>query len=50
MVAGVRAPALAAGLISATRFDAGLAALDRAAEGDGVFSYTFFKAVAIRTA
>ena len=48
MVEGVRAPALAAGLMEAGRFDAGVRALHRAAEVDGVFAYTFFKAVARR--
>jgi SAM-dependent methyltransferase len=48
MVHGVRDAALAAGIIEAGRFDAGLRALERAAQPDGVFSYTFFKAVARR--
>lgn len=46
MVAGVRAPALAAGLSTAEDFDAGVAGLLRSGEPDGVFSYTFYKAVA----
>jgi SAM-dependent methyltransferase len=46
MIRGVRAPALAASLISPTQFDAGLRDLDNAAGADGVFCYTFFKAVA----
>jgi ubiquinone/menaquinone biosynthesis C-methylase UbiE len=45
MVAGVREPAIAAGLIEAANFDAGVRALDRTTEADGVFCYTFFKAV-----
>jgi hypothetical protein len=45
-VEGVRSEALAAGLLDAGRFDAGVRALHRAAEADGVFSYTFFKAIA----
>ncbi|HMN74104.1 MAG TPA: methyltransferase domain-containing protein [Rhodoblastus sp.] len=46
MVAGVREPALAAGLATAEDFDRGVADLLRAAAPDGVFCYTFFKAVA----
>jgi trans-aconitate methyltransferase len=45
MIQGVREPALAAGLIEAQRFDEGVQALLRTAEIDGVFCYTFFKAV-----
>ena len=45
MVEGVREPAIAAGLIDAERFDAGVRDLYRTAEADGVFCYTFFKAV-----
>jgi ubiquinone/menaquinone biosynthesis C-methylase UbiE len=48
MIAGIREPAIAAGLIDAATFDAGIAALRRTAEPDGVFCYTFFKAVAYR--
>ena len=48
MVEGVRAEALAAGLLDAGRFDAGVRALHRAADSDGSFSYTFFKAVGRR--
>jgi SAM-dependent methyltransferase len=46
MIRGVREPALAAKLLSAERFDAGIAALERTATAEGVFCYTFFKAVA----
>jgi SAM-dependent methyltransferase len=45
MIEGVRAPALAAGLIEPDRFDAGIRALYRTTEADGVFCYTFFKGV-----
>ena len=45
MIEGVRAPALAAGLIAAERFDAGVRDLYRTTEADGVFCYTFFKGV-----
>jgi hypothetical protein len=48
MVGGVREPAVAAGLLDRATFDEGLRALRRAAEPDGVFCYTFFKAVAER--
>ena len=37
--------ALAAGLLAPERFDAGVRALERTAEPDGVFCYTFFKGV-----
>ena len=46
MVAGVRTPALAAGLATPQGFDDGIADLLRTAEPDGVFSYTFYKAAA----
>ncbi|MEO0423830.1 MAG: methyltransferase domain-containing protein [Pseudomonadota bacterium] len=46
MVAAVRDRALAAALIEEERFDAGVRALRRTAEPDGVFCYTFFKATA----
>lgn len=45
MVEGVRKRALAAGLTTPKAFDAGIRALHRTAEPDGVFCYTFFKAV-----
>ncbi|MFG2542571.1 hypothetical protein ACGFOM_09085 [Streptomyces sp. NPDC048594] len=50
MISGVREPAVAAGLIDPRTFDSGIAALRRTAEPDGVFCYTFFKAVAQRRA
>jgi SAM-dependent methyltransferase len=50
MVEGVRAPAIAAGLITPRRFDAGVRALHRTTRNDGVFCYTFFKGVAQKTA
>jgi SAM-dependent methyltransferase len=46
MIAGVREQALDAGLIGEARFDQGVEDLHRAAEGDGTFCYTFFKATA----
>jgi ubiquinone/menaquinone biosynthesis C-methylase UbiE len=48
MIEGVREPALAAGLLSAQRFDAGIQALHRTAAPDGVFFYAFFKGTARR--
>ncbi|WP_407523544.1 hypothetical protein [Methylobacterium oryzisoli] len=48
MVAGVRSDAIRAGLSDAGAFDAGIRALLRTAEPDGVFCYTFFKATAVK--
>ncbi len=48
MVEGVRAGALSAGLIDRATFEQGIADLYRTAEPDGVFCYTFFKAVAAK--
>jgi SAM-dependent methyltransferase len=48
MIAGVREPALQAGLLDATAFDQGVRDLYRTAEADGVFCYTFFKAFAAK--
>ncbi|WP_280154652.1 methyltransferase domain-containing protein [Piscinibacter sp. XHJ-5] len=48
MVEAVREPAIAAGLIEPDRFDAGVRALHRTTQSDGVFCYTFFKAVGVR--
>jgi len=45
MIEGVREAALAAGIIGQEVFDQGIADLYRTAERDGVFCYTFFKAV-----
>ena len=50
MVEGVRAQAIAAGLVTPRRFDAGIRALHRTTRADGVFCYTFFKGVAQKTA
>lgn len=49
MVAGVRERAVASGRIDPDAFDAGIAALLRTAEPDGVFCYTFFKAVGFKS-
>jgi ubiquinone/menaquinone biosynthesis C-methylase UbiE len=46
MIEGVRAEALAAGLIEENLFDQGIRDLYRTAETDGVFCYTFFKGIA----
>jgi len=46
MIEGVRHSALAAGIIDQATFDKGIRDLYRTAETDGVFCYTFFKAVA----
>ncbi|HEY0607105.1 MAG TPA: methyltransferase domain-containing protein [Herpetosiphonaceae bacterium] len=46
MIEGVREPAIAAGIIQAEHFDAGIRDLYRTTEADGVFCYTFFKGVA----
>ncbi|WP_298965038.1 methyltransferase domain-containing protein [uncultured Methylobacterium sp.] len=48
MVAGIRQPAIAAGLVGADAFDRGIQALLRTTEPDGSFGYTFHKAVARR--
>ena len=48
MIEGVREPAIKAGMIEPELFDAGIRALYRAAEEDGVFCYTFFKGLGIR--
>ncbi len=50
MIEGVRDTAVAGGLIDARTFDAGIQALYRTAEADGVFCYTFFKAVGTKPA
>lgn len=46
MIEGIRQAAVGAGLIGASDFDQGVADLYRTAASDGVFCYTFFKAVA----
>ena len=48
MIEGVRTSAIASGLIEPERFDAGVRALYRTTEADGVFCYTFFKGVGFR--
>ena len=46
MVEGVREQAINRGLISEAAWNQGIADLYRAADLDGTFCYTFFKAVA----
>ena len=48
MIEGVRERALSAGLSTADVFDRGVADLVRTASSEGVFCYTFFKAVALK--
>jgi ubiquinone/menaquinone biosynthesis C-methylase UbiE len=48
MVEGVAAQAVGQGLIDAANWAAGIRDLHRAAEDDGTFCYSFFKAVALR--
>jgi len=50
MVEGVRDAALAAGIVAPVRFDQGIRDLYRTAEADGVFCYTFFKGVGVKSA
>jgi SAM-dependent methyltransferase len=47
MIEGVRDDALAAGLTTRRRFDAGIRDLRLATRADGVFCYTFFKGVGV---
>jgi ubiquinone/menaquinone biosynthesis C-methylase UbiE len=46
MIEGIRASSIEAGLIDESTFDEGIKGLYRTTESDGVFCYTFFKAVA----
>ncbi|MFC2026177.1 methyltransferase domain-containing protein [Chloroflexota bacterium] len=46
MIEGVREPAFEAGIIDRNTFDEGVNGLYRTTEQDGVFCYTFFKAIA----
>lgn len=48
MVEGVREPAIKAGLITKDLWEDGIQGLYRTTEADGVFCYTFFKAIAFR--
>ena len=48
MIEGIRESSIEAGLIDAETFDEGIRGLYRTTETDGVFCYTFFKAIAVR--
>ena len=48
MIEGIRKSSLEAGIMSEADFDKGIADLYRTAEADGVFCYTFFKAMAVK--
>ena len=48
MIEGVRESSIEAGLIDEKTFDDGIKGLYRTTETDGVFCYTFFKAIAIK--
>ena len=48
MIKGVRTAALEAGIVDQIIFDKGIQDLYRTAEADGVFCYTFFKAIATK--
>ena len=48
MIEGVRETAVSSGMITPTVFDKGVKDLYRTCESDGVFCYTFFKAVAVK--
>jgi SAM-dependent methyltransferase len=50
MIEGIRKPSVESGLMSEADFDKGVADLYRTAEADGVFCYTFFKAIAVNGA
>ena len=49
MIEGVRKTAIEAKLIEPEIFDAGIRALHQTTDSDGVFCYTFFKAVATKS-
>lgn len=49
MIEGVRQAAIGVGLIDAETFDSGVRALGRTTEADGVFCYTFFKGVGLKS-
>jgi ubiquinone/menaquinone biosynthesis C-methylase UbiE len=48
MIEGVREPAIQAGIVEPEVFEKGIRDLYRTTESDGMFCYTFFKAVGIR--
>jgi len=48
MIEGIRKSSLESGIMSEADFDKGIADLYRTAQADGVFCYTFFKAIAVK--
>ena len=48
MIEGVREAAIGSGIIEKHVFEKGIADLYRTTEPDGVFCYTFFKAIGIK--
>jgi SAM-dependent methyltransferase len=48
MIEGIRKSSLESGIMTEADFDKGVADLYRTAEADGVFCYTFFKAIAVK--
>jgi len=50
MIEGVRESALEAGIAEKREFETGIHDLYRTAEADGVFCYTFFKAIGLKQA
>ena len=48
MIEGVREQAIKSGLMTEQHFDQGIKDLYRTAESDGVFCYTFFKAIGVK--
>jgi ubiquinone/menaquinone biosynthesis C-methylase UbiE len=48
MIVGIRTSSLESGIMGENDFDKGIADLNRTAEADGVFCYTFFKACAVK--
>jgi hypothetical protein len=49
MIEGVQERTLAAGLMGAEEFSAGIRDLYRTAEPDGTFCYAFFKAIGVKS-
>ena len=48
MIEGIRSEALKAQIVDEITFDRGIRGLYRTTEPDGVFCYTFFKAIGIK--
>ncbi|MDD1730409.1 MAG: SAM-dependent methyltransferase, partial [Methanospirillum sp.] len=49
MIEGVKNEAVTSGLITGERFEEGIQGLYRTCQNDGVFCYTFFKAVGVNS-